>query len=114
MWGPLSDKFGRFPVLISCLIVYEAFTIGCIFTPTIGSLIALRAIQGFISAATLVLVQAIIADVFPPIERGSAMGAFLGPMLIGPILAPLIGGILTQTFSWRCSAIYRFYDYVSF
>ena len=82
MWGPLSDVFGRFRVLMVCLIVYEALTIGCVFAKTIESLIAVRAIQGFISAATLVLVQAIISDVFPPAERGTAMGAFLGPMYI--------------------------------
>jgi DHA1 family bicyclomycin/chloramphenicol resistance-like MFS transporter len=100
-WSPFSDKYGRLPVLACCLIVYEVFTIACIFANTINVLIAERAVQGFIIASTLIISQNIITDVFHPNERGTAMGNVIGPMLLGPVIAPLIGGILCQEFTWR-------------
>lgn len=101
VWGPLSDRYGRLPVLTGCLVVYQAITIAIIFAQSISVLIAERAIQGFVVGTTIVSAQVIIADVFPPAERGAAMGRVLGPMLLGPIIAPLIGGILSQEFTWR-------------
>jgi DHA1 family bicyclomycin/chloramphenicol resistance-like MFS transporter len=91
IWGPLSDKYGRLPVLFSTLFIFEALTIGIIFIGNIIDLIVLRTIEGLFVGSCIVSVQAIIADVFAPEERGAAMSYFLGPMLIGPIIAPLIG-----------------------
>jgi len=102
IWGPLSDRYGRLPVLTGCLIIYQGITIAIIFAETISVLIAERAIQGFVVGTTIVSAQVIIADVFPPAERGAAMGrVFARNMLLGPIIAPLIGGILSQEFTWR-------------
>ncbi len=64
-------------ILLIGLVLYEAFTIGCIFADNINTLIALRTIEGFIVGSSIVTVQAIIADVFPEEELGQAMGAFL-------------------------------------
>ena len=77
MWGPLSDYYGRTRVLYVALLLYEAFTIGCIFCSNITQLIILRSIEGFVVGSTIVSAQSIIADVFAPDERGTAMGAFL-------------------------------------
>ena len=101
VWGPLSDYYGRLPVLFLSLVVFEAFTIACIFAADIVSLIALRTIEGFIVGSCIVCVQAIISDVFAPEVRGAALSYFLGPMLIGPIIAPLVGGIIAEKFTWR-------------
>jgi MFS family permease len=64
-------------VLYGSLLVYEAFTTACIFAPDVTTLIVLRAIEGLLVGSTIASVQAIIADVFDPSERGAAMGAFL-------------------------------------
>jgi len=101
LWGPLSDRFGRLKILFICLIVYEAITISCIFPKSIGALIVERTIQGFFVGTAIVSVQAIISDVYAPEKRGGAMAAFLGPMLLAPIIAPLIGGVLSQHYGWR-------------
>lgn len=101
IWGPLSDRYGRLSVLTGCLIAYQGITIAIIFAQTISILIVERAIQGFVVGTTIVSAQVIISDVFPPAERGAAMGRVLGPMLLGPIIAPLIGGILSQEYTWR-------------
>ena len=105
IWGPLSDYYGRIPVLLGSLIIFEAFTVACIFAQDIISLIALRTIEGFIVGSCIVSVQAIIADVFSPETRGAALGYFLGPMLIGPIIAPLIGGYIAEKYTWRADFV---------
>ena len=101
VWGPLADKYGRLVILYLALVAYEVTTIACIFAPNIGILIVLRTLEGFFVGSTIVIASTLISDVFAPSERGAAMGAMLGPLLIGPIIAPLIGGILSQHFGWR-------------
>ena len=76
-WGSLSDYHGRTIILYLGLVLFEAVTIGCIFSDTIQTLIALRTVEGFVIGSTIVSVSAVIADVFAPAERGTAMGAFL-------------------------------------
>eukprot|EP01038_Epipyxis_sp_PR26KG_P016860 gene16860-23105_t len=100
VWGPLSDYFGRLRTVFSGLILYEIFTIGCIFATDITTLIVLRAIEGLVVGCSIASVQGIISDVFPAEQLGTAMGAFLAPMLVGPILAPLVGGGLAGAFGW--------------
>lgn len=104
-FGPLADRFGRLRVIFGCLFIYEILTIACIFSPTIDWLIALRTLQGFFVSGTIVSAQAIIADIYEETERGNAMGIFLAPMLVGPIIAPLCGGILSATFTWRATFV---------
>ena len=104
-FGPLADRFGRLPVIFGCLLIYEILTIACIFSPTIDWLISLRTLQGFFVSGTIVSAQAIIADIYEETERGNAMGIFLAPMLVGPIIAPLCGGILSETFTWRSTFV---------
>jgi len=104
-FGPLSDRFGRLPVIFGCLIFYEIITVPCIFAPSILWLIFLRTLQGFCVSGTIVSAQAAIADIYEEAERGGAMGIFLAPMLIGPVIAPLIGGILSAVFSWRATFV---------
>ena len=105
LWGPLSDYYGRNVVLFVCLAIFEGFTIACIFAPDIISLIILRTIEGFFVGCCITSVQAVISDVFAPDVRGAALSYFLGPMLIGPIIAPLIGGILAEKYTWRADFI---------
>jgi len=82
IWGPLSDYYGRNIVLYLTLVVFEAFTIGCIFVTSIEQLIGLRAVEGLVVGSTLISAQAIITDVFAPDERGTAMSAFLVSIII--------------------------------
>jgi MFS family permease len=105
LFGPVSDYFGRLPTLYIALLLYLAFTVGCIFAATLDQLIILRAFEGLVVAGTIVPVQAAIADIFPVEERGRASGAFFVPILVGPIVAPVLGGFLANAFGWRATFV---------
>ena len=106
VWGSVSDRFGRKITTITTLIIFVAVSIVCIFAPNIIVLIVFRALQGATISATLVIGQGIVADIYPVISRSSATGIFFIPVLIGPVVGPLIGGSLSNAFSWRSTFIF--------
>jgi predicted MFS family arabinose efflux permease len=100
-WGPLSDNFGRRRPLGGCLICFFGVTLACLWSPSAAALLCARAAQGLIVSGTIAITQGIVADTFPPGERGTATGLYFVPLLIGPIISPVIGGALTDAFGWR-------------
>ncbi|CAF4440240.1 unnamed protein product, partial [Didymodactylos carnosus] len=76
------------------------------FAPNIIYLIIFRASQGASVTATVAVGQGVIADVFAPAQRGFATGIFLIPWNIGPILGPVIGGTLSDSFGWRSTFVF--------
>ena len=103
LWGPLSDRFGRRAPLLGSLALFLAFTAACPFSPSIGALIVLRALEGAFVGSTVSVTQGVIADTFAPHERGTALGLFFIPLLVGPIVAPIVGGALSAAFTWRAT-----------
>jgi DHA1 family bicyclomycin/chloramphenicol resistance-like MFS transporter len=104
--GPLSDRFGRRPVLLGGLVLYVAASCGCLFASSIGELITARFLQGFGSMAAPVLSRAMVRDLH---ERDAVarMLALMGIVMgLGPILAPIIGGVLLAWFDWRASFVF--------
>lgn len=99
--APLSEIYGRRPILTATNIFFCCWQIGCALAPDIESLIVFRFFSGIGGAGCLTLGAGVIADVFRADERGFAMGIYtLGP-LIGPTVGPLIGGFISQTIGWR-------------
>ncbi|KAK0622557.1 major facilitator superfamily domain-containing protein [Immersiella caudata] len=99
--APLSEIYGRRPVLTGTNMFFLVWQIGCALAPNIESLIVFQFFSGIGGAGCLTLGAGVIADVFRTDERGFAMGIYtLGP-LIGPTAGPLIGGFLSQTIGWR-------------
>lgn len=99
-WGILGDKYGRKKVLIIGLIVFVLASTACAFATTPGMLIAFRALMGVGGAAVLPTTLAIITVVFPPHERGKAIGAWAGAVGAAVALGPVLGGILLEHPSW--------------
>ncbi len=104
--GPLSDRFGRRPVLLAGLGIFVASSICAALAPTIESLITFRVLQGAGGSAGIVLGRAIIRDIFEPRKAASMIGYVTMGFAVAPMLAPLTGGILQESFDW--TAIFWF------
>lgn len=100
-YGPLSDKYGRKPVMIAGLIITIVGSVFCIFAPTIELLIAGRIFQAFGAAVGLVVSRAIVSDVYGPRRSASVIATLVMIMVVIPMLSPLLGGELMQRFGWQ-------------
>jgi len=99
--GPLSDRFGRRPVLLAGLCLMVIASAGCIFAESLPQLIVARFVQALGGATGMVVSRAIIRDLYSR-ERISAMiSLVIAVMMIAQMLSPLTGGLLETAFGWR-------------
>lgn len=99
--GDLADMAGRRPAIILCFVVYIGANIGLALQNNYAALLVLRCLQSTGSSGTVALGAGIVADIATSGERGKYMGLVqLGPM-VGPAIAPVLGGILSQFLGWR-------------
>src|ERR1700761_1368531 len=101
MTGWLANFFGRKRLLLFSVIGFTASSFLCGFAPTLPLLILFRCIQGACGGGLQPLSQAILMEVFPPQDRGKAMGFWGLGIVVAPMLGPVLGGWLTDTYSWR-------------
>ena len=99
-WGVLGDRLGRKRVLMIGLVVFAIASAICAFSVSAGMLIGFRAVMGIGGAAVLPVTLAIITVVFPPHERGRAIGAWAGAVGAAVALGPVLGGLLLQNPAW--------------
>ncbi len=100
-FGRLADIIGRKKVFTSGILLFTISTFLILFSKSITSLIGLRILQGLSSAMIFGTSLAIITSVYPPGERGKAMGINITAVYLGLSCGPVIGGILTQYLGWR-------------
>ena len=104
--GPLSDRYGRRPVMIGGLALHFIGTLACLAAPTIGLLIAGRLVQAIGGCVGMVVGRAIVRDRFDR-ERTASMLAYITmAMVVAPMVAPTIGGFLDNIYGWRASFIF--------
>jgi DHA2 family multidrug resistance protein len=101
MTGWLASVFGRKRLLMGSVVGFTIASFLCGLAPTLGSLIVFRIIQGATGGALQPLSQAVLLEAFPPHERGKAMGFWGLGIVTAPILGPVLGGWLTDSYSWR-------------
>jgi DHA1 family bicyclomycin/chloramphenicol resistance-like MFS transporter len=102
--GPLSDRFGRRPVMIAALVIFLIATVAALLAPTIWLFLAARMLQAAIATA-FVLSRAIVRDMVPPDQAASMIGYVTMGMALIPMVGPMIGGILDVTFGWQASFV---------
>jgi DHA1 family bicyclomycin/chloramphenicol resistance-like MFS transporter len=104
--GPLSDRFGRRPVLLAALTLTVAASVMAIAVSSVGGLIAARVLQALGASAGIVVGRAIIRDLFDRNRSASILGLVATVTVAVPTLGPLIGGLLQMGFGWE--AIFLF------
>lgn len=100
LFGPLSDRIGRRPVLIGGLVLYGLATLSMLLVDDIEHFIAARVLQGLGACAALVLARTVVRDVWKA-EAGPALALTMIGMLYAIVVAPMVGGLLIKWLGWR-------------
>lgn len=99
--GPMSDRFGRKPVLTTSLVIFATASVLCSFAPDLYSLCAARLLQALGASATLSVGRAIVRDSFAT-DKMAQVYAYVGTALaLGPIVGPMFGGVIEVAAGWR-------------
>lgn len=100
--GPVSDRYGRRPVMLISIVLFMAATLGCIYAPNVESFLAFRMLQA-VMVTGLVLSRAVVRDMVPQAQAASMIGYVTMGMAVAPMVAPAIGGALDGAFGWQAS-----------
>lgn len=104
-WGPLSDRFGRRPVLLAGLGIYVLASVGAALAPSMDLLVTWRTVQGAAMGAVVMCGRAIVRDLYTPLTGARAMSkALTGLGIVACLCAPL-GGLLTEWLGWRAALL---------
>jgi DHA1 family bicyclomycin/chloramphenicol resistance-like MFS transporter len=99
--GPLSDRFGRRPVVLAGLALNVVASLAAIAASSIGALIGARVVQAVGASTGIVIGRAIIRDLYERDRAAAMIGLVTTAMVIAPMISPLIGGILDTAFGWE-------------
>lgn len=99
--GFFADTIGRKRFLMICIAGFVMASALCGISQTLAQIVAFRLLQGVFGAALVPLSQAIMADAYPPEQRGQAMAIWGLGVMVGPVLGPTLGGWLTEIADWR-------------
>jgi DHA1 family bicyclomycin/chloramphenicol resistance-like MFS transporter len=100
--GPLSDKYGRRPIVLAGLGFFLIATLGCIFAPTAEIFLFFRMCQAMVAVA-MVLSRAVVRDLYDQDKSASMIGYVTMSMAIVPMVSPMLGGVLDQLFGWKAN-----------
>lgn len=101
LWGPLSDRFGRRPILLWGLTAYVAASVGATLAQTMDLLVAWRVVQGVAMGAVVVCARAIVRDLYEPAEGARVMSKGLTGLGVLACLSAPVGGVIAWSFGWR-------------
>src|SRR3984893_4371014 len=105
IYGPVSDRIGRRPVILAALVLYGIATIVCAVAQSIEVLIAVRFVQALGGAGCLVLARASVRYLYSGVRAGRELSLMGSITAFAPIVAPAIGGVLQTAFGWRASFV---------
>jgi MFS transporter, DHA2 family, multidrug resistance protein len=99
--GWLADRFGRRRVIVLSVIAFTLASALCGMAQSLGQIVVFRVLQGLAGAALMPLSQAVLFDIYPREQHGRAMALWGVGVTIAPTMAPMLGGWLTDNYSWR-------------
>ena len=105
VWGPMSDRFGRRPILLWGLAAYTLASIGSTLAPSMVSLIAWRVLQGAAMGAVVMCARAIVRDLYLPTEGARIMSKGLSGLGVLACISAPLGGVLSEVFGWRAALL---------
>jgi len=103
VWGPVADRFGRRPVLLTGLTLYLLASVGCALAGSIEALVVWRGLQGAAMSAAVVCARAVLRDLYEPAQGAQVMALALTGLGVIALLGPLMGGLLAKLWGWRAS-----------
>ena len=101
VYGPLSDRHGRKPVLLGAVALYLCASLACALSTSIEMLIAARFAQALGGSGGIVLARAMVRDLYAGHRAGRELSVIGAVMALAPVLAPVAGGALQTAFGWR-------------
>jgi len=99
--GWLATSFGRKRFFMICLAIFTVSSLLCGFAPSLAAIILFRIMQGAGGGGLQPMAQAILADTFPPEQRGLAFALYGVTVIVAPTIGPTLGGWITDNYSWR-------------
>jgi DHA1 family bicyclomycin/chloramphenicol resistance-like MFS transporter len=105
--GPLSDRFGRRPVLLWGLAIYITASFACALAPTLSLLIAARFVQAIGCCTAVVIARAMVRDAYVPAEGARMLAKASSLLALAPLFGPVLGGYLQVWFGWRAAFIFH-------
>src|SRR6201997_1585092 len=99
--GFLSARFGRTRLFVTAVVGFTVASALCGLAHSLGEIVMFRIVQGMFGAALVPLSQSVMYELYPPEQRAKAMGLWTMGVMMGPICGPILGGWLTDNYSWR-------------
>ena len=99
--GFLAARFGRTRLFVTAVVGFTVASALCGLAQTLSQIVIFRVLQGMFGAALVPLSQSVMYELYPPEQRASAMGLWTMGVMMGPICGPILGGWLTENYSWR-------------
>ncbi|ACL25616.1 MFS transporter [Chloroflexus aggregans] len=103
--GPLSDRWGRWPVMVGSVLVLSLPTLLCALAPSFGMLLVGRALQGLCIPGLTAVAVAYLGDRLPTAELGRAVGSWIAANVAGGLSGRVVGGLISDSWGWRASFI---------
>ena len=99
--GFLAARFGRTRLFVTAVVGFTVASALCGLAQSLGQIVIFRVLQGMFGAALVPLSQSVMYELYPPEQRARAMGLWTMGVMMGPICGPILGGWLTENYSWR-------------
>lgn len=105
--GPLSDRFGRRPVLLWGLAVYIVASLACAWAPTLALLVEMRFVQAIGCCTAVVVARALVRDAYPPADGARMLAKASSLLALAPLFGPVLGSYLQVWFGWRAAFFFH-------